>query len=330
MERRKLMLGLTACGILAGPRLTWAQAAPRRVFKVAVLASGSHTPDGQPSKPLRDALQELGYVAGGNLEFDTRFAEGRLERLPALAAELVAGKPDAIVTLGGLATLAAKRATGTIPIVMAVAAGDAVQTELIASLAHPGGNVTGMSDELQQLSAKRLQLLKEAAPKAAAIAVLWNADDRGMTLRYRGIDKAARLLKVDVLPVSVRAPGDFAAAFERMRAVRLDALFLVSDALTTTNRKQVLEFAAARRMPAMYEYEYYVRDGGLMSYGPSNEDGLRRAASFLDRIFKGAKPSELPAEQPTRQYLALNLKSAAAIGLALPPSLVASADIVLE
>jgi putative ABC transport system substrate-binding protein len=283
-----------------------------------------------PSKPLRDALRELGYLEGVNLSFDVRFAEGRLERLPTLAAELISRKPDVIVTQGGLATFAAKGATSTIPIVMAVAAGDAVATELIASLAHPGGNVTGMSDELQELSAKRMQLLKEAVPKATAIAVLWNGNDIGMTLRYREIDRAAQLLRVRVLPVSVRGPGDITPALEAMAARKPDAMFLVSDALTNVNRKQLLDFAAVRRIPAMYEYDFYVRDGGLMSYGPDNAEGLRRAASYVDRIFKGASPANLPAELPNRNYLAINLKTAASLGISFPQTLLARADTVIQ
>jgi putative ABC transport system substrate-binding protein len=205
-----------------------------------------------------------------------------------------------------------------------------VASGLIASLARPGGNITGMSDESVELSAKRMQLLKEAVPKAALIAILWNAEDLGMTLRYRGIEEAARNLKVEVLPIGVRAPEDFAGAFAEMPRRRPDALFLVADALTGMNRKQVIEFAAENRIPAMYEFGFIVRDGGLMSYGPSAEDSFRRAARYIDRIFKGAKPSELPAEQPTRYYLSVNLKTAAALGLAVPRTLLLRADEVID
>jgi putative ABC transport system substrate-binding protein len=279
---------------------------------------------------LRETLQELGYVAGRNVVYEARFAEGKMERLPDLATELVQLKVDVIVTQGWRATLAAKQMTSSIPIVIAPTAGDAVASGLIASLARPGGNVTGMSDESVDLSAKRMQLLKEAVPKAALIAIIWNAEDLGMTLRYRGIEEAARNLKVEVLPLAVRSPEEFANAFSEMTRRRPDALFLVADALTTMNRKQAIEFAAANRIPAMYEFSFIVRDGGLMSYGPSAEDSFRRAAHYIDRIFKGAKPSELPAEQPTRYYLSVNLKTAAVLGLAIPRTLLLRADEVVE
>jgi putative ABC transport system substrate-binding protein len=226
--------------------------------------------------------------------------------------------------------VAAKQATSTIPIVMARAAGDAVAAGLIASLARPGGNVTGLTDESVQLSGKRMHLLKEAVPKAALIAVLWNVSDEGMTLRYREIEKAARILNVDVQPLGVREPDDFAGAFSAMTRRRPDAMFVVADALTVMNRKQLIEFAAMQRIPGMYEFSLLVRDGGLMSYGASPEDDFRRATQYIDRIFKGAKPADLPAEQPTRYYLTVNLKTAATLGLAMPPSLLLQANDVIQ
>jgi putative ABC transport system substrate-binding protein len=275
-------------------------------------------------------LRGLGYVEGQNVAYEARFAEGKAERLPSLAAELVRLKIDVIVATGGPAAVAAKQATSTIPIVLAPAAGDAVAAGLIASLARPGGNVTGLTDESVQLSAKRMELLKEAVPKAALIAVLWNANDQGMTLRYREIEKAARILHVEVQALGVREPDDFAVAFSTMTRRRPDALFLVTDSLTILNRKRVIEFATTYRIPAMYEFSSYVRDGGLMSYGPSPEDGFRRAALYIDRIFKGAKPADLPAEQPTRYYLAVNLKTAATLGLTIPQSVLLRADEVIQ
>ena len=218
---------------------------------------------------------------GQNIAYEARFAEGAVERLPGLAAELVGLKVNVIVAQGGAATEAAKRATSTIPIVMAVAAGDAVARGWIASLAYPGGNITGLTDETVQLSTKRLQLLKEAVPQAALIAVLWNAADPGMTLRYREIERAARTLKVEVQALEVREPTDFAAAFSAMTRRRPGALLLVADVLTSMNRKRVIEFAAVQRIPAMYEFGFIVRDGGLMSYGPSDDDGFREAARYV-------------------------------------------------
>ena len=303
---------------------------PPKVFRVGHLAAPGRTPDGAPPRALRDALRELGYVEGQNVVYEARFAEGKFERLPALAAELVRLNVDVIVAQGGKSTEAARRATTAIPIVMAPASGDAVAVGWIATLAHPGANITGLSDESIQLSAKRMELLKEAMPKAASIAVLWNEADYGMTLRYREIEKAARALHVAVQPVGVRGPEDFAAAFATMTRRRPDAIFLVADALTNVNRKQFVDFAAANRIPAMYESSLIVREGGLMSYGSNPEDEFREAARYIDRIFRGAKPADLPAAQPTRYYLAVNRKAAAALGLTIPPTLLMRIDQLVE
>jgi putative ABC transport system substrate-binding protein len=175
-----------------------------------------------------------------------------------------------------------------------------------------------------------LEFLKEAVPKATRIAVLWNADDRGMTLRYRQVERAAPLLHITIQPLGVREPDDFDVAFSAMTLKRPDALFLVTDALTNLNRKRVIDFAAAHRIPAMYEFGFLVHDGGLMSYGPNQDDNFRRAAVYVDRIFKGAKPSSLPVERPSRYYLLINLKTAKALGLTIPPSLLGRADEVIQ
>jgi ABC-type uncharacterized transport system, periplasmic component len=325
----RMLVLVVALGLLAVPAVSPAQTAAR-VYRVGVLAMGSRTPDGRPPAALREGLQELGYVEGKNIVYEARFAEGRADRLPALAAELVSLRVDVIVTQGGPPTPAAKAATSTIPIVMSQAAGDAVELRWIDSLARPGGNVTGLTDESVQLSAKRMELLKEAIPKAAVIAVLWNANDQGMTLRYHKIEEAARVLGVKVQPIEVRTPDDFDAAFVTMTRRRPDAMFLVADGLTTANGKRVVEFANTQRIPAMYEWNFLVRDGGLLSYGAVAADGFRRAAVYVDRILKGAKPGDLPAEQPTRYVLTVNLKTAAALGIAIPPSLRLRADDVIE
>jgi putative ABC transport system substrate-binding protein len=318
-----------ALGMLAAPLLAAAQPPPQ-VLHIGYLGVAGRTPDGAPPGPLREGLRDLGYVEGQNVAYEARFAEGKQERLAGLAAELVRIQVDVIVAAGGLATTAARQATSTIPIVMAPAAGDAVALGWIASLPRPGGNVTGLTDESVQLSAKRMQLLKEAVPQAALIAVLWNANDQGMTLRYREIEKAARILHVEVQAFGVREPEDFAGAFSAMTRRRPEAMFLVSDAVTNMNRKRVIEFATTHRIPAMYEISAYVRDGGLMSYGPSFEDGFRQAARYIDRIVKGAKPADLPAEQPTRYYLTVNLTTAAAMGLTIPQSVLLRADEVIQ
>lgn len=322
-------IALFAFAILAAPFPAAAQLSSK-AFRVGHLFGGGRTPDGLPPRALRDALRELGYVEGRNVAYEARFAEGQIDQLPGLAAELLRVKVDVIVAQGGAAALAAKQATSTIPIVVAPASGDAVAIGLIASLARPGGNVTGMTDEIVQLSAKRVEMLKEALPKAGSIAVIWNANDEGMTLRYRGIDQAAQALRLGVQALGVREPDDFAVAFSTMTRRRPDALFLVADAFTSRHGKRVIEFAATHRIPAMYEFGFLVRDGGLMSYGPSPEDGFRRAAFYIDRIFKGAKPADLPAEQPTRYYLSVNLKTATTLGVTIPPSLLLRADDIIQ
>jgi putative ABC transport system substrate-binding protein len=304
--------------------------AQQKVFRVGLLVAGGRTPDGGPPAPLRDGLRELGYVEGKNLAYETRFAESRPERLPAFAEELVRLKVDAIVAQGWMAQSAAKQATSVIPIVTAPAAGDLVGTGMITSLARPGGNLTGLSDDSVPLSAKRMELLKEAVPKAALMAVLWNADDRGMTLRSQEIEKAARILKVEVKAIGVRRSEDLAAAYSEISRIRPDAVFVVADALTTMNRKGIIEFMTQQRIPSMYEISSYVNDGGLMSYGPNPADMFRKAAVYLDKIFKGAKPANLPAELPTRYYLTVNLKAAEAIGLTIPPVLLLRADTVVK
>jgi putative ABC transport system substrate-binding protein len=325
---RRTFLGALAGGLLAAPLVAEGQQAGK-VWRVGFLAGGGRPPDGASPLPLRQALQELGYVEQQNVVYLGRWADAKQDRLPGLAAELVGLKVDVIVTVGGPASAAAKQATSSIPIVLAQV-GDADGIGLIESLAHPGGNVTGVTDHSTELSAKRLEFLKEAVPKAARIAVLWNADDRGMTLRYREVEKAAVALHVTVQPLGVREPDDFDAAFSAMTTSRPDALFLVTDALTFLNRKRVIDFALVHRIPAMYEFSPLVQDGGLMSYGPNQDDNYRRAASYVDRLFKGATPSALPVERPSRYYLTINLRTAKALGLTIPQSLLLRADQVIE
>ncbi|HET7341473.1 MAG TPA: ABC transporter substrate-binding protein, partial [Methylomirabilota bacterium] len=302
---------------------------PAKVWRVGLLANGAPPPGAPVPRALRDGLRDLGYVEGRNVAYVARWAEAKRDRLPGLAAELLAEKVDAIVLIGGPAALAAKQATSSTPLVLALVS-EAVGIGVIDSLAHPGGNVTGVSDQAVNLSGKRMELLKEAVPKASRIAILWNADDQGMTLIYREVERAAQALRVVVQPLGVREPNDFDAAFTAMTASRPDALFMVTDALTNLNRKRVIEFADVHRIPAMYEYGELVHDGGLMSYGASRDDNFRKAAAYLDRLFKGARPAALPVERPSRYYLTINLKTARALGLVLPAALLARADEVVE
>ena len=327
MLRTAILIAAVASGNLAAPLSSDAQQ-PAKVRRIGFLAGGA-PPPAAVSPPFVQALRELGYLEGQNLAIEYRYAEGKIDRLPDLAAELVRLRVDLIVTLGYLAAHAAKQATATIPIVF-MGAGDPIGTGLVASLARPGENVTGVSLQETELSAKRLELLKEAVPRLSRVAVLWNTADLGMSLRFREVQVAARVLGVALQPLGVRDPSDFDGAFSAMTRERPNALFVVSDALTIINRRRILDFAAKSRLPAIYESSSYVNDGGLMSYGPRVPDMWRRAASYVDKILKGAKPTDLPVEQPTRFELVINLKTARALGLTIPPSILVRADQVIQ
>jgi putative ABC transport system substrate-binding protein len=300
-----------------------------RVWRIGFLAKGPRPPDGAVPAPLRKAMQALGHVEGRDVVYEGRWAEVHSERLPGLAGELMALKVELIFCLGSEAAIAARGATSTIPIVV-VNAGDVVESGLIPSLARPGGNVTGVNDQSAVLSAKRLELLKEMVPAATRIAVLWNANDRAMTLRYREIERAAQTLRVRIEPLGVNEPDDFDLALSAMDRARPDALMMVTDALTILNRQRVIDYAAKQRIPAMYEYGTLVNAGGLMSYGGDMEENLKLAAEYVSKIIKGAKPGDLPVEQPNRYFLAINLKTARALGLAIPQALQLRADNIVQ
>lgn len=329
ITRRQVVIPLGA-GILVTSFHLKAQFNPQTVVRVAYLSAAGRTSDGKPPSIFIAALARLGYVDGKNITYVARFAEGKVESLPLFAAELVKLGVDIIVTQGWSATLAAKQVTTRIPIIIATFAGDVVATGLIESLARPGGNITGLSDENDGLNSKRMQLLKETLPKAARIAIVWNANDPGMRVRFTAMQKAAEVLKIKVDSVEVRKSEDFAGAFDTIGKLRADAMLVVMDVLTLLNKQQVLEGAAVLHIPAMYEVGQFVDAGGLMAYGPSTEDGLRRAAGYVDQIVKGAKVSDLPAEQPTRFYLTINLKTAEKLGLTFPPTLRLMADEVIS
>jgi putative ABC transport system substrate-binding protein len=312
--------------------VTVAVAQSGRVYRIGFLASGEFTPGSPPSifaDGIVRVLGQKGYVVGKNLEVQRLGAAAHKERLPGLAAELVASKVDVIAINNYPSAAAAQKATRTIPIVIS-GGGDPVRTNLIVSLAHPGGNITGVSDVAVQLAPKRLSYLIEVVPNMKRVAMLWNADDPGMTLRYEAAADVAKRLGIAVQPLGVREPDDFEVAFKAMIENPPDGILMVADALTYLNRHRVYEFAAAHRLPAIYEVEQFVRDGGLMSYGPDPTEITERAAYLIDRIFKGAAPADLPLEEPTRFRLVVNLKAAAAIGLTISPTLLAEADQVFE
>ena len=311
----------------ASPNGALAQTA--KVYRLGTLSPAAPFSIGSPPATiLLAALKDRGYTLGHNLAYDARASGGENARFPALLQDFKASGVDVLMTVG-YPTAAAAKATG-IPTVIGWGAGDPVATNLVSSLARPGGNVTGISDDATALSTKRLALLKLLSPKLSRVAMLWNSDDLGMSLRYDASAKAAVALGVTVQALGVREPNDFNGVFEAMDRDKPDAILMVSDALTILNRKRVIEYAAAKRIPAIYEGDQYTRDGGLMSYGADLKESIQRAAAMIDRIFKGAKPSDIPFEQPTRYPFVINLKAAKAIELDIPAQLLALADQVVE
>jgi putative tryptophan/tyrosine transport system substrate-binding protein len=302
---------------------------PAKVWRIGYLSNGGRPADGAVPAAFRQALEKLGYVEGKNVTYTGRWSETKFERLPGLAAELVGLDVDLLLTTHAPAAAAAKAATSTIPIVVVVP-GDADATGLVASLARPGGNITGISDPATELSAKRLGLLKEAVPSATRIAVMWNANDPAMTLRYAEVEKAARVLQISIEPLGVRGSDDIDIALSTMNREYPDALFLVADALTGLNRKRIIDFAATHHIPAMYEIRLFVEDGGLMSYGPNMDDMYRQAATYADKIFRGAKPRELPVALPTKYELVIDLKTAKALDLTITQPMLLRADEVIQ
>jgi ABC-type uncharacterized transport system substrate-binding protein len=280
-------------------------------------------------KELTHGLAQRGYTPGANVVIESRFANGRPDRLPGLAKELLDSGVEVLVTSSYPAARAAKDATDTIPIVVD-GAGNVVEAGLAAGLSRPGGNLTGISDVASELSTKRLELLKTAIPSIKTLAMLWNANDLGMTTRYRAAADAAKVLGIAVQSLGVGEPDDFDSAFAAMRRDKPDGVLMVSDVLTNLNRKRVLDFAAAHRIPAIYEVSYIVREGGLMSYGSERSETSDRVADLVSRILKGAKPADLPFEQPTHFRLVINRKTAEALGLAIPESFYDRADEVIE
>ena len=299
-----------------------------KVYRVGLLFPGP--PGGGVLGPelVRDFVRR-GYVPDKTIVFEPRAAQGNVALLPALVDELVASHVDVIITQSYPAALAAKEHAGSIPIVV-TQSGDPVATHLVDSLARPGGNITGVSEIAAELSAKRLQLLKEAVPGVHSVAVLWNADDLGMTLRYRAAEQEAAQLGMAVVALGVHAPDDFDAAFAAMTKAPPDAILMVTDVLTNLNRKRVIDFAATHRLPTMFEYDSLAHDGGLMAYGPNETDILDRAAGLADRILHGTKPADLPLELPTRFQYAVNLKTAKALGITISESAQLRADDVIE
>ena len=321
MDRRTFLAG-TGALLLAAPLAAEAQP-PRTIPRIGLLG------DAAPWEPLRRGLRDLGYVEGKSITLETRSSEGRNDRYPELASELVRLNVNIIVTWGTPATLAAKQATTTIPIVMA-SVGDPVRSCLVKSLAHPGGNVTGSTVLGPGLAAKRLELLKEALPHMSRVAFLWNPANPDQKSSFNAVQAGARALGVTVQSVEARSGEELEQALAAMKQSHPSALLMTADGVHQRYIGRIVAFTSEARLPAMYQLKEAVDRGGLMSYGANLPDLSRRVANYVDKILKGVKPADLPVEQPTKFELVINLKTAKALELTIPPSLLGRADEVIQ
>ena len=326
MHRRE-HIGFTAVG-LAFPWMLFAQV-PKKAVRIAYLAGYSEEVDRPYLAGLRRGFAEHGWLEGRNLVLDTRYASGRSDRLPNLAAELAALKPDLYVVQSPLAAHAARKVAGNLPIVMANVQ-DPVASGLVTSLAHPGGNITGMSDFHSASVTKRLELMKEAIPGLSRVGVMWIPSSAPNVQQLRDLEAAAPVLKVSIVSLPIKEAADIAPAVDRMKGQRGAALLLLGDILLTTNMRLVADRALGHRLPAVYTTRQFVHAGGFMAYGTDFVELYRRSAIFVDKILRGAKPADLPIEQPTKFDLLVNLKTAKALGITVPRSVLQRADEVIE
>ena len=326
-RRRELLVALGA-GALACAAAVRAQAPPT-IRKIGLLSGFSPSVEARSYQAFLLGLRDLGWVEGKNISIEYRYAEGRHDRLPDVAADLVRLNVEVIVTTATSDTLAAQKATRAIPIVM-VAGGDPVASGLVESLARPGANITGLSQMLQGLGGKRLELLKEIVPKLSDVAVLWNPQSTSATLNWRENQQPARQLGIQLHSLEVRSPNELDKAFEAAIGARAGALAILPDPVITTNLKRIVDFAAKSRLPSIYQSSEFADAGGLVTYGPDRADLFRRAATYVDKILKGTKPGDLPVEQPSKLELVVNLKTAKALGITIPQSVLFRADRVIE
>jgi len=328
---RRIAICLPVAVLLATASFAEAQQ-PKKVPRIGYLSTGDAASESARAEAIRLALRERGYIEGQNIAIEYRYTEGKVDRYPELAAELVRLKVDIIVVAGGRRLiLAAKNAIKTIPIVMMGSGIDPVEAGLIESLARPGGNVTGITNLTGELGGKRLELLKEAVPKIARVAVLYDPAPPGNVLNVKEVlPVAARALKLTIQPWEVRAADDFDRVFAAMGKQRPDGLYVIGGALMNNNQKRIAGFALKSQLPSMYTTREFVDAGGLMHYGADLADSYRRVAYYVDKILKGAKPADLPVEQPTKFVLMFNLKTAKQIGVTIPQSLLYRADQVIK
>ena len=328
---KKKITVLTFCAMLFALCFPAAAQQPKKVPRIGYLSQLDLAGESSRSEPIRLALRERGYIEGQNIATEYRYAEGKIDRLPELAAELVRLKVDVIVTGGDNPVRAAKNATKTIPIVMSGRGIDPVEAGFVESLARPGGNVTGITNLSRELGGKRLELLKEAAPKIARVAVFYDPATPLNVLEVKEVlPGAARALGLTVRPWEVRDVDSFERAFAALNKQRPDGLYVPGSRLMNANQKRIIGFALKSRLPSVYVGREYVDAGGLMSYGADLADSYRRVAYFVDRILKGAKPDDLPVEQPTKFEFVINLKTANQIGLTIPPEVLARANRLIK
>jgi putative tryptophan/tyrosine transport system substrate-binding protein len=302
---------------------------PGKVYRIGYLQAPPASAVATRTEAFRQGLRDLRYVEGKNVVIESRFAEGNLDRVPQIVAEFVRLKVDVIVTGGSFATGAAKEATSTIPIVMTQDS-DPVGNGYVASLARPGGNVTGLSTLAPQLSGKQMELLKETVPKLLRVAVVGSSNRSGNAQSVKETEHAADALRVKLYYLDILTPKDIEPAFRSAKNQNADALLVLTGPLVTSQRSDIIRLAAKNRLPAIYDRAEFVEDGGLMTYSVSSTDLFRRAAHYVDKILKGAKPGDLPVEQPTKFELVINLKTAKQIGLTIPPNVLARADKVIK
>ncbi len=326
VRRRKFIVAAAA---LAVPFTSFAQQQSSRTFRIGFLAPVSATSFAGRVTAFKQRLNELGYAEGKNIVIEYRWADGKYDRLPSLAAELVQLKVDVIVTLTTPATLAAKQASGVIPIVM-VSVGDPVGTGFVASLARPGGNITGVANFVGDTSKKQLDLLVATVPRLSLVAVLVNPNNQSTASVLKTVQAASQTMGVRILPVPARTPEEIGRAFSTMKRDRAQALVLLGDGFFLQQRVQITDLAAKARIPATYNVREYAEVGGLMSYGANGNDIVRRAAVYVDKILKGAKPADIPVEQPNTLELVINLKTARALDLTVPRELLLRADEVIQ
>jgi putative ABC transport system substrate-binding protein len=325
MNRREVLALLVGSAAL----VTAADAQPQRVAKIGFLGNSTATLEANLVEPFRQGLRDLGYVEGRDIVIQYRWAEGNYSRLPALAEELIAAGVDVIVTAGTPAANAVAKATKTIPCVM-VAVGDPVGTGLVASLTRPGGNMTGFSSIAPELEGKRLALLRELLPHLSRLGVIWNPTNTFHVVSERQVRAAAKVLGIEVRFVEVRASEDVRSALASIAADRPDALLVLADRVFLHERQPLIDFSIQNKLPGIYAYRELVEAGGLMSYGPSYADLHRRAATYVAKILRGAKPADLPVEEPSKFEFVFNLKAAKTLGIEPAPSLLARADEVIE